>query len=365
MTKLHRVLTAFVTCLPLCLPTAVFAAAASPAQLINALQWRSVGPYTGGRATSLTGVASEPNVLYMGTAGGGVWETTDYGHNWKNITDKYFRPATSGSVGALAIAPSNPQIIYAGTGDSAPRNTVTVGHGMYKSSDGGKTWSYIGLGATHIISWIIVSPHNPDVVYVAALGHLFGPNPERGVFKTADGGKTWNRILYVNDHTGAITLAMDPHNPQVLYATLWQMTRRAWTFSSGGPGSGIYKTTDGGAHWTNITHNQGLPTGIFGKVGIAVAPSNPNVVYALIQADYKPGHPGGLFRSDNGGQSWKLINDSLNITQRSFYYMRVYVSPKDPNTIYLPNVGVYVSRDSGKRLTALHPPHGDNHAFWI
>jgi photosystem II stability/assembly factor-like uncharacterized protein len=341
--------------------SAAFAAPVPPGQLTSALRWRSVGPYTGGRVTAVAGIASEPNVFYMGAAGGGVWESDNYGHSWKNISDKYFK---SDNIGAMAIAPSNPKIIYVGTGDSAPRNTVLTGEGMYKSTDGGKTWKYIGLGETHIISWILVDPNNPDVVYVAALGHLFGPNPERGVFKTTDGGRTWKKVLYVNDDTGAITMAMDPANPQVVYATMWQMSRRHWTFSSGGPGSGIYKTTDGGTNWTNITHRPGLPTGIFGKVGIAVAPSDPNILYALIQAKYK-GQAGGLFRSDNGGQTWKLINNSMNITQRAFYYMYVYVDPKDPNTIYLPNVGLYVSHDAGKKLIPLHPPHGDNHVLWI
>jgi photosystem II stability/assembly factor-like uncharacterized protein len=348
------------SCLSLALPAA-FAAPVPPGKLTSVLRWRSVGPYTGGRVTTVAGIADEPNVYYMGTAGGGVWKTDDYGHNWKNISDKDFK---TGNIGAMAIAPSNPKIIYVGTGDSGPRNTVLTGEGMYKSIDGGKTWTFIGLGETHIISWILVDPKNPDVVYAAALGHLFGPNPERGVFKTTDGGRTWKKILYVNDKTGAINMAMDPSNPSVVYATMWQMSRRHWTFSSGGPGSGIYKTTDGGAHWTNISHRPGLPTGIFGKVGIAVAPSKPSVVYALIQADYK-GQAGGLFRSDNAGQSWTLINNSMNITQRAFYYMNVYVDPKDPNTIYLPNVGVYVSHNAGKKLTALHPPHGDNHVFWI
>ena len=329
--------------------------------LASALHWRSVGPYTGGRVTAVAGIADQPSVFYMGTAGGGVWESQDYGSSWKNISDKYFK---TGNIGAMAIAPSDPKIIYVGTGDSAPRNTVLTGEGMYKSTDGGKSWKYIGLGKTHIISWILVDPHHPDVVYVAALGHLFGRNPQRGVFKSTDGGKTWKKILYVNDDTGAISMAMDPSNPDVLYAAMWQMSRRHWTFSSGGPGGGLYKTTDGGAHWTDITHHPGLPGGIFGKVGVAVAPSDPNVVYALIQADYK-GQAGGLFRSDDAGGSWKLINNSMDITQRAFYYMTVYVDPKDPNTIYLPNVGVYVSHDGGKKLTALHPPHGDNHVLWI
>ena len=348
------------SCLSLILPVA-FAAPATPNQLTSALQWRSVGPYTGGRVTTVAGIAAEPNMFYMGTAGGGVWETEDYGHSWKNISDKDFK---SNNIGAMAIAPSNSKIIYVGTGDSAPRNTVVTGEGMYKSTDGGKTWTFIGLGETHIISWIVVDPSNPDVLYVAALGHLFAPNPDRGVFKSTDGGKTWNKILYVDDDTGAISMAMDPSNPHVVYASMWQMSRRHWTFSSGGPGSGIYKTTDGGANWTNISHAAGLPTGIFGRSGIAVALSQPSVVYALIQADYK-GQAGGLFRSDDSGQNWTLINNSMDITQRAFYYSNIYVDPKDPNTIYLPNVGVYVSHDKGKTLTALHPPHGDNHVFWI
>ncbi len=353
----HAVL---LSCLSLTL-SAAFAAPVPAGKLTSALQWRSLGPYTGGRVTTVTGIPDKPNVFYMGTAGGGVWETENYGNTWKSISDADFK---SGNIGAMAIAPSDSKIIYVGTGDSAPRNTVLTGQGMYKSTDGGKTWKYIGLGETHIISWILVDPHNPDVVYAAALGHLFASNPDRGVFKTTDGGKTWKKILYVNDGTGAINMAMDSSNPSVLYASMWQMSRKHWTFSSGGPGSGIYKSTDGGASWTNISHRPGLPTGIFGKSGIAVAPSQPNVVYALIQADYQ-GQAGGLFRSDDGGQSWKLVNNSMDITQRAFYYMTVFVDPKDPNTIYLPNVGVYVSHNGGKKLIPLHPPHGDNHVLWI
>ena len=358
MGKVHRVL--LFTSLALSLPLAL-AAAAPPTGPTSALRWRSVGPFTGGRVNTVAGIGDEPNVFYMGTAGGGVWETDDYGYSWRNISDKDFK---TGSIGAMAIAPSNSKIIYVGTGDSAPRNTVLTGEGMYKSTDGGKNWSFIGLGDTHMINWILIDPRNPDVVYVGALGHLWAPNPDRGVFKTTDGGQTWKKVLFVNNDTGAITMAMDQSNPNVVYAAMWQMSRSHWGFSSGGPGSGIYKTTDGGATWSNITHNQGLPTGIFGKVGIAVAPTDPNVVYALVQADYK-GQAGGLFRSDDAGQTWRLINNSMDITQRAFYYGRVYVDPKDPNTIYLPNVGVYISHDSGKTLIALRPPHGDNHAFWI
>jgi len=346
--------------LPLGIPVA-HAARATAAQLTSALHWRNVGPFYGGRVTSVAGVASEPYRFYAAYAGGGIWETTDYGVHWKPISDKHF---TTGNIGAIAVAPSNPKVIYAGTGDPAIRNTFLTGNGMYKSADGGKTWSHIGLEKTHVISWIAIDPHDPDVVYAAALGHVWAPNPERGVYKTVDGGKHWEKVLFVNDKTGAIALAMDPSNPQVLYATMWETYRRPWTYSSGGPGSGIYKTTDGGAHWSNITHNKGLPTGIFGKVGIAVAPSNPKIVYALIQAKYKD-KPGGLFRSEDSGVTWKLMSDDEEVTQRAFYYMRVYPDPKDANTIYLPNVGLFVSHDGGKTLKRLHPPHGDNHALWI
>ncbi|MGH9484689.1 MAG: WD40/YVTN/BNR-like repeat-containing protein, partial [Terriglobales bacterium] len=332
----------------------------------SALRWRSVGPFVGGRATSVSGIASQPNVYFMATAGGGIWETKNAGLNWKNISDRSIK---TGNIGAIAVAPSNPDIIYAGAGDSADRNTIlTAGPGrggVYKSSDGGKTWTQMGLADTGVISWIVVDPHNPDVVYAAAFGHVFAPGSERGVYKSSDGGTTWKKVLYVNDHTAAAALSMDPQNPQVVYASMWQVSRRAWGLSSGGPGSGIYKTTDGGANWTNITHRPGLPEGILGNIDVAVAPSEPNVLYAVIQANYKPGLPGGLFRSSNGGESWALMNDSLEISQRAYYYGRVYVDPKDANTVYLPNVGVFVSHDGGKTLIPLRPPHGDNHVFWI
>lgn len=335
------------------------------ARLTSALTWRSVGPYSGGRVTSVSGEADDPAVFYAAYAGGGVWKSSDYGQRWHDISGSAFK---SSNIGAIAVAPSDPKVVYAGLGDSAPRNTVLEdgnNGGVYKSTDGGKTWKFVGLQRTGVISWIVIDPKNPNVVYAAALGHVFAPNSERGVFKTTNGGRTWQKVLYINDKTGVITLAMDPTNPQVVYAGAWQVYRRPWTLWSGGPGSGIYKTTDGGAHWINITRNPGLPSGIMGKVGVAVAPSDPNVVYALVQAKVSRGHPGALYRSDNAGKTWRMINDSLNITQRAFYYGRVYVDPKNANTIYLPNVGVYVSHDGGKKLITLHPPHGDNHAFWI
>lgn len=357
-----HILTRLVALAGLALASAVSIAATVPSTgLTGALQWRNVGPYVGGRSIAVAGIASEPSHFYMGTTDGGVWETLDYGQSWKNISDGHF---TNNVIGAIAVAPSNPKVIYVGTGESDIRNTFLTGEGMYKSTDAGKSWQHVGLDATHIISWILVDPKDPDVVYAASLGHVWGPNPERGVFKSTDGGKTWDKVLYINDHTGVVTMAMDPSAPDTLYATAWEASRRAWTFSSGGPGSGIYKSTDGGAHWSNITHNPGLPDGIIGKAGIAVAPSDPNVVYALIQANYQ-GHSGGLFKSNDAGRTWAFVNGDDELTQRAFYYMRVYVDPKDADTIYMPNVNVYVSHDSGKTLDKLKPPHGDNHAFWI
>ncbi len=344
------------------LPLAAGAASVPPAQLTSALHWRSIGPYVGGRVIAVTGVTQQPNLFYMGATGGGVWKSANYGATWQNLSDGQFDNA---NIGAIAVAPSDPKVIYVGTGESDIRNTLLTGDGMYKSSDAGKTWTHIGLADTHIISRIVVDPNNPDIVYVAAMGHVFAPNAERGVYKSTDGGKTWKKILYVNDQTGAIDLVMNPRNPQIIYAALWQAYRTHWTFSSGGPGSGIYESIDDGNSWTNITHNPGLPTGIFGRIGLAIAPSDPNVLYAIIQAKYA-GKDGGVFRSDNAGQSWKLVNSDMSLTQRAFYYSTLYVDPKDPNTVYFPQVSaLWVSHDGGKTLKKLHTPHGDNHALWI
>ena len=359
---LFRMLAATCACLLMALPALAGAEVLPPAQLTGALHWRSIGPYVGGRVVAVTGVAQQPNLYYMGATGGGVWKSENYGATWKNISDKYF---DTSNIGAVAVAPSNPKVIYVGTGESDIRNTLLTGDGMYKSTDAGKTWTKIGLAETHVISRIVVDPSNPDIVYVAALGHVWAPNPERGVYKSTDGGKTWKRILYVNDQTGAIDLVMDPRDPQIMYAALWQAHRTHWGFSSGGPGSGIYKTRDGGASWTNITHNRGLPSGIFGRVGLAIAPSNPNVMYAIIQAKYA-GKAGGVFRSDDAGRSWKLVNNAMDLTQRAFYYSTVFVDPKDPNTVYFPQVSaLWVSHDGGKTISKLRTPHGDNHTLWI
>ena len=359
---LVRTLASAFAALLMALPATAGAAAVPASELTGALHWRSIGPYVGGRVIAVTGVAQQPNLYYMGTTGGGVWKSENYGASWENLSDKYF---DTSNIGAIAVAPSDPKIIYVGTGESDIRNTLLTGDGMYKSTDAGKTWNKIGLADTHIISRIVVDPSNPDIVYVAAFGHVWAPNSERGVYKSTDGGKTWKKILFVNDQTGAINLVMDPRDPQILYAALWQAHRTHWGFSSGGPGSGIYETRDGGSSWTNITHNQGLPSGIFGRVGLAIAASNPNVMYAIIQAKYQD-KDGGVFRSDDAGRSWKLVNTDMSLTQRAFYYSTVFVDPKDPNTVYFPQVSaLWVSHDAGKTLKKLRTPHGDNHTLWI
>ncbi|MGC1106837.1 MAG: hypothetical protein WA876_09885 [Candidatus Acidiferrales bacterium] len=345
----------------------VFATAASggpiPVQkLISKLQWRSVGPYIGGRVVAIAGVPSEPDLFYMGTVGGGIWKSTDYGVSWQNISDGTL-PSSSPSVGAIAVAPSNPKIIYAGMGETDIRNDMIPGDGVFKSTDEGKTWHSMGLRDTHTISNIVINPNNPDVVYASSMGHVFKPNPNRGVFKSTDGGRTWNKILFVDDQTGAINLVMSPSDPNVLYAAMWQAIRTPYSLSSGGPGSGLYKSTDGGAHWANLTHNEGFPQGILGHigVGVGVTAADPSVVYAICQAK-----DGGVFRSSDGGNSWKHVNDEMKLRQRAFYYMCVFGDPKDANTIYVPEVdAVYVSRDGGKTFLPMRPPHGDNHVVWV
>ena len=343
----------------LCAPLSAHAAPLQ--QFLNGkLTWRNIGPDIGGRVVAVAGVPDKRNLFYMGAVDGGVWKSSDYGVRWHNITDGKWTSA-SGSVGAIAVASSNPNVLYVGTGEADIRGDMVTGDGIFKSVDGGKTWKYSGLRNTRTTSAIVVDPHNPDIVYVASMGHVFKPDPDRGIFKSVDGGKTWHKVLYVNAKTGAIDLAIDPRNPQVLYAAMWQAQRLPWKLIDGGPGSGLYESTDGGAHWRNISRNPGLPRGVLGRIGVSVAASDPNIVYAIVQAKH-----GGLFRSTNGGRTWKRVNANWSLRQRGFYYMTVYVDPSNPNTLYVPNVdGVWVSHDGGKAFALLHMRHGDNHIVWI
>ena len=342
------------------LPTVARAQQAATPAPLGALRWRSVGPYVGGRVVAVAGVPGKANLFYMGAVDGGVWKSTDYGNVWTNVSDSTL-PGSSISVGAIAVAPSNPQVIYVGTGESDIRGDVVTGDGVFRSADGGKTWHAAGLEDTHTISNLIVDPRDPDVVYASSLGHVFAPGADRGVFKTTDAGKTWQRVLFVNDSTGVVNLVMQPGAPDVLYAATWQAYRTAWSLWSGGAGSGIYKSVDGGAHWASLSRNPGLPRGLLGKVGIAVAASAPNVVYAAMQA-----RDGGVFRSDDGGNTWTRVNAEWKLRQRAFYYMAIFVDPADANTVYMPQVdALYVSHDGARTFTGLDTPHGDNHTLWI
>jgi len=336
-------------------------ASAAPSQGPDAkLKWRSVGPYIGGRVVAVTGVPGERDLFYMGAVDGGVWKSTDYGVTWANITD-HTLPGTSDSIGAIAVAPSDSKVIYVGTGESDIRGTFITGDGVFRSDDAGKHWHAAGLTDTHTISALVVDPHNPEVVYASSMGHVFKSNSERGVFKSTDGGRTWSRILYVDDKTGAIDLVMDPRNPQVLYAAMWQAYRTPWKLDDGGPGSGLYKSTDGGAHWTEISHNSGFPQEILGRVGVSVAASNPQIVYAIVQSKN-----GGVFRSDDGGGSWHRVNSNWSLRQRAFYYMSIFADPTNADVVYVPEVdALWVSRDGGRNFSKLHTPHGDNHIVWV
>ncbi len=329
-----------------------------PQSALQALSWRLVGPFRGGRSVAVAGVAGEPDTYYFGGADGGVWKTVNSGNSWRNVSDCCFK---NGAIGAIAVAPSDPNVIYVGTGEPFPRGNMATGDGVWKSTDAGKTWTHVGLDDTRVIGGIVVDPRDPEHVYVAALGHVFGPNPERGVYESTDGGAHWKKILYVDEHTGAVNLVMDPKNPRVLYAAMWQVERRPWYFSSGGKGSGLYKSTDGGAHWENLSHNPGMPKGVQGKIDIAVAPSDPNRLYAMVEAK-----TGGLFRSDDAGATWHRVYHRSNLTQRAWYFSEIYVDPKNPDRVYAPQVaGLFVSNDGGRSFRPLHTPHGDNHTLWI
>jgi photosystem II stability/assembly factor-like uncharacterized protein len=325
--------------------------------LFGSLRWRSIGPSRGGRSQTASGSVARPLEYYFGATGGGVWKTTDGGISWKPVSDSSLRAS---SVGAVAIAPSNPDIVYAGMGETELRGNIIQGDGVYKTVDGGKTWTALGLEKTQAIARIRVHPVNPDVVFVAALGNPYGPNPERGVFRSKDGGKNWDRVLFRNETTGAVDLVMDPTNPDVLYAGMWEVFRTPHSLSSGGAGGGLFKSTDGGTTWKELTGNPGLPKPVWGKVGVSVSGADSQRVYAIVEAK-----DGGIFMSDDGGGTWKLVNDDRRIRQRAFYYSRIYADPKAKDTFYVLNTSIYRSVDAGKTLTPVRDPHGDNHDLWI
>jgi len=325
---------------------------------VSLLSWRSIGPPRGGRSIAVSGVKGRPKEAYFGAVGGGLWKTTDAGENWAPVTDGQIG---SSSVGAVAVSESNPDLVYIGMGESCIRGNILPGDGVYKSTDAGKSWTHVGFGASDAIAKIRIHPARPDVVFVASFGKYGVPSDERGVFKTTDGGRTWRRTLFRDDKTGAVDVAIDRRNPDVVYAALWEAYRVEYQMSSGGPGSGLFKSTDGGETWTEITRRPGLPSGVVGRIGVAVSGADSNRVYALIESA-----SGGLFVSDDAGAAWKLINDNRNIRQRAFYYTHVAADPNNRDTVYLLNVSAYRSADGGKTLTAIGAgTHGDHHDLWI
>ncbi len=322
---------------------------------LKALKYRLIGPAWGGRVSRAAGIAGDPNTYYFAGAASGVWKSVDGGLKWKSVFDD--QPVSS--IGSLAIAPSDPNIVYVGSGEANPRGNVAAGNGIYKTVDAGKTWTHVWIQEGQI-GTMLVHPTNPDVAYAAVLGHAFGPNPERGVYRTKDGGKTWQQVLKKDDYTGASDVALDPSNPSILYAGLWQFRRQPWVMTTGGPGSGLYTSRDGGDTWKQLTKN-GLPDGPWGKVGVAVAPSDGSIVYASIEAEN-----GGIFRSDDGGENWTLASPNRSLRQRAWYYSTITVSPVNPNEVWMPNVPMMKSIDGGKTWDMVpNIPHGDNHDLWI
>lgn len=323
----------------------------------GAMEYRLVGPFRGGRSAAVTGVPGQPNLYYFGATGGGIWKTTNGGREWENISDGYF----GGSIGAISVAKSDPNVIYVGGGEKTVRGNVSSGYGLWKTEDAGKTWISAGLPNSRHIPRIAIHPEDYNVVFAGVLGNIYKPTADRGVYKSVDGGKTWRKTLFVNEHAGVVDLTMDPTNPRILYASTWRIQRTPYSLSSGGDGSALWKSTDGGETWTEISSNKGFADGILGIIGVSVSPINNQRVWALVENKDK----GGLYRSDDGGETWALVNSERKLRQRAWYYTRVYADTKDVNTVYVMNVSYHKSTDAGRTFGNYRAPHGDHHDLWI
>jgi photosystem II stability/assembly factor-like uncharacterized protein len=323
---------------------------------LGGLEFRNIGPFRGGRVTAVAGVIGSPMTFYFGATGGGVWKTVDGGDHWAPVSDGFFR---TGSIGAIAVAASDPNVVYVGTGEAAIRGNLSEGDGVWRSTDAGATWNHLGLDNTRQISRVRIDPSDPDRVFVAAQGEAWGPNPERGIYRSTDGGKNWQRVLFVDDRTGASDLAMDPRNPRILYAAFWQVVRRPWTLESGGSASGLYKSADGGDTWTKLAG--GLPQGIVGKIGVAPSAAREGRVWAIVESKEE----GGVYRTDDAGKNWSRVNSENKLRQRAWYYSEIYADPKSADAVYVLNTGFYRSGDGGSKFEAIPVPHGDNHDLWL
>jgi photosystem II stability/assembly factor-like uncharacterized protein len=330
---------------------------ATETDVLKVMKWRSIGPHRGGRVVAVSGHPTQRNVFYFGGTGSGVWKTIDGGKHWTNVSDGFFKTS---SVGAITVSRANPGVIYVGMGECCLRGNISHGDGVYKSIDGGKTWMHMGLTETRHIARIRVHPNDSQTLYVAALGHAFGPNKERGVYRSTDGGKTWKNILFRNQQSGAVDLIMEPGNPRVLYAAFWQVQRYPWGFEGGGSGSAIYKSSDGGDTWKDISENPGLPKGVKGRIGLSISAANPNRVWAIVESKRN-----GLYRSEDGGENWRLVTNKAYLHQRPWYYHHIKADPVDPDTVYVLNVGFWRSTDGGRTFKNIHTPHSDNHDLWI
>lgn len=324
--------------------------------LLEGLQWREIGPYRGGRSAAVAGIPQDRETYYFGATGGGVWKTSNAGGHWENVSDGWF----GGSIGAVAVSAWDPAVVYVGGGEKTIRGNVSHGDGMWKSVDAGKSWAFIGLADSRHISRIRIHPRDPDTVYVAVMGHLFGPNEQRGVYRTRDGGETWERVLFVNDQAGAVDLVMDPSNPRILYATTWRVIRTPFSLESGGEGSAIWKSMDSGDSWTRLSEHEGLPAPPLGIAGITVSPSNPDNLYAIVEAA-----EGGVFRSRDAGETWERVNQERKLRQRAWYYTRINADPLNEEVVYVSNVRFHRSADGGRTFEAIPTPHADNHDLWI